>query len=173
MRPGPRTLRGAKTEVSAHRGGGQMTAQRKAGPMKLTYRFAAVCVLTLGPLGLGGEAVAAPHDAGTPVSTFCNNPVNLSLVAAPGGSGLLGELLGSLGLGGAGGETGAGGTGTSTPSADGTATGGEGGSPTTSSDQEANNNRCGKSVDIDQSRTVDNGNDGGGQQVVDNNRRAG
>ncbi|MFC9844918.1 hypothetical protein ACFWFF_36400 [Streptomyces sp. NPDC060223] len=139
--------------------------------MKLTYRFAAVCVLTLGSLGLGGEAGAAPHDVG-PVSTFCNNPVNLSLVATPGGSGLLGEVLGSLGLGGAGGETGAGGTGTSTPSEDGTATGGEGGSATTSSDQEANNNRCGKSVDIDQSRSVDSGTDGGGEQVVDGSRRA-
>ncbi|MEV7346617.1 hypothetical protein [Streptomyces sp. NPDC093544] len=139
--------------------------------MKLTYRFAAVCVLTLGPFGLGGQAVAAPHDAGGPVSTFCNNPVNLSLVASPGGSGLLGEVLGSLGLGGAGGESGAGGSGTSTPSEDGTATGGEGGTATTSSDQEANNNRCGKSVDIDQSRSGDDQSASSTQQVTDSIRR--
>src|SRR5882757_4478969 len=115
--------------------------------MKMTYRALAVCVLAIGPLGLSGQALATPHAKSEPVSIFCNNPVNVSLVGAPGGNGLLKEALGSLGLGGAGGETGAGGSGSSTPSADGTATGGEGGSPTTSSDQEANNNRCGKSVD--------------------------
>ncbi|MFD5076443.1 hypothetical protein [Streptomyces sp. NPDC058371] len=124
--------------------------------MKITYRIAATCVLVLGSFGIGGEALAAPQDTTNgPVSTFCNNPVNLSLVASPGGSGLLGEALGSLGLGGLGLE-GTGGSGSSTPSADGTATGGEGGTASTSSDQQANYNRCGKSVDVDKSTTVTN-----------------
>src|SRR5882672_1512267 len=104
--------------------------QRKAEPMKLTHRMAAVCALTLGslgsvgPLGLTEQAMAAPFITDGPVSVFCNNPVNLGLVAAPGGSGLLGQTLNSLGLGGGGGYTGTGGSGTSSPSQDGTPTGG-------------------------------------------------
>jgi hypothetical protein len=120
-------------------------------------RIAAACLLALGSFGVSWEATAASQDAAQePLSIFCNNPVNLSLLATPGGSGLLGEVLGSLGLGGMGGESGSGGAGSSTPSADGTASGGAGGSATTSSDQQANNNRCGRSSDVDNSSTVTN-----------------
>jgi len=127
--------------------------------MKLTHRMAAVCALTLGslgsvgPLGLTEQAMAAPFITDGPVSVFCNNPVNLGLVAAPGGSGLLGQTLNSLGLGGGGGYTGTGGAGSSTPSQDGTPTGGAGGTASSTNDQEVANNRCGRSTDI--THTVD------------------
>lgn len=135
--------------------------------MKLTHRIAALCVLTLGSFGLSGEALAAAQTAQMPVSTFCNNPVNLSLVAAPGGNGLLGQTLSSLGLGGGGGYTGTGGAGSSTPSQDGTPTGGAGGTASTTNDQEVDNNRCGRSVDVTSTHTVDNTTDNGSQQTVE------
>jgi|SRR5882757_5994551 len=134
--------------------------------LKLTYRIAALCALTLGSFGLSGPAQAATNPAYSPVSTFCNNPVNLSLVAAPGGNGLLGQTLSSLGLGGGGGYTGTGGAGSSTPSQDGTPTGGAGGTASTTNDQEVSNNRCGRSVDVTDTRTVENTADDGSQQTI-------
>ena len=145
--------------------------------MKLTHRFAATCVLTLGTFaalgstGLSAQAMAAPLLAESPVSMFCNNPVNLSLVGVPGGNGLLGQTLSSLGLGGSGGYTGTGGAGSSTPSQDGTPTGGAGGTGSTTNDQEVDGNRCGRSSDTQETRTFENNDNSGSQQVSDSSQR--
>jgi hypothetical protein len=145
--------------------------------MKLTHRFAATCVLTLGTFGtfgmsgLSGQAMAAPLLTQSPVSTFCNNPVNLSLVGVPGGNGLLGQALSSLGLGGSGGESSTGGAGSSTPSQDGTPTGGAGGTGSTTNDQEVDGNRCGRSSDTSESRTFENNDNSGTQTLSDSSQR--
>ncbi|MFD6278961.1 hypothetical protein ACFWFI_25850 [Streptomyces sp. NPDC060209] len=134
--------------------------------MKLIGRATMVTLFALGAAALGvGTASAQPGDA-TPFSIQCNNPVNLSLVDASGGASIIDRLIDVNPVAGQDANV------QPAPTTWG-GDGGEGGHASNGTLQSANNNRCGKSSDVDASTRIDKSKrvEVSKETYIDNSRR--
>ncbi|MFH9618413.1 hypothetical protein ACH4MM_32580 [Streptomyces pratensis] len=137
--------------------------------MKFDGRATMVTLFALGTAALGaGTASARPGDA-APFSIQRNNPVNLSLIDASGGASFLQHLINAGPNGGHGANIVPPPPASSTDGGD----GGEGGHACNGTLQTANNNRCGKSSDVDAGTRIDKSKrvDVSKDSYVDNSRR--